>query len=138
MASCPPSIVLSMRKQMDTTAARLSRLAPELPATDLHASIEYYVKRLGFSLAMQMEGYAIIERGDVTIHLFDDAARKHSPVGIHIFTPELNELFAEFNAHGVKFAQTIEVKPWGNREFRAVDMYGNVLKFTEAVAQFGH
>lgn len=39
---------------MQTTAARLSRLAPELPATDIRASIQYYMERLGFSLAMQM------------------------------------------------------------------------------------
>lgn len=123
---------------MQSTAARLSRIAPELPSTDLRASIEYYVERLGFSLAVQMEGYAIVERGDIAIHLFDDMGRTHSPVGVHIFTPELDDLFAEFEAHGAKFVQTIEVKPWGNREFRVVDLGGNVLKFTEPAAESGH
>ena len=62
---------------MQTTAARLLRLAPELPAADMRASIQYYVERLGFSLAMHMEGYAIVERDGVAIHLFDDAGQEN-------------------------------------------------------------
>ena len=120
---------------MQTTAARLSRLAPELPAADMRASIQYYVERLGFSLAMQMEGYAIVERDGVAIHLFDDAGRERSPVGVHIFSPELDELSAEFERRGAKIVQGIEVKSWGNREFRLVDVCGNELKFTEPEAK---
>jgi uncharacterized glyoxalase superfamily protein PhnB len=120
---------------VQTAAAKLSRIAPELPAGGLSASIEYYVQRLGFSLAVEMEGYAIVERDGVAIHLFEDAGRKHSAAGIHLFTPDLEELFAEFEAHGAKIVQPIERKPWGNREFRVKDEFGNELKFTEPVEQ---
>jgi predicted enzyme related to lactoylglutathione lyase len=120
---------------MQTTAARLSRLAPELPAADLRASIEYYVERLGFSLSMQMDGYSIVERDGVAIHLFADGGRGHSPVGVHIFTPELDRLSAELEARGAKIIQPIEMKPWGNREFRVVDVFGNELKLTEPAAE---
>lgn len=120
---------------MQTAVAKLSRVAPELPASDLRSSIEYYVQRLGFSLAMQMQDYAIVERDPVAIHLFHDAERKHSPVGIHIFTCELEELLAEFETRGARIAQPIEMKPWGNREFRVLDNAGNELKFTEPVAE---
>jgi predicted enzyme related to lactoylglutathione lyase len=119
---------------MRTAAAKLTRVAPELPATDLHTSIEYYVQRLGFSLAMKMENYAIVERDGAAIHLFCDAERRHSPVGIHIFTTELEELFREFEARGAKVVQPIEIKPWGNREFRIADECGNELKLTEPLA----
>jgi uncharacterized glyoxalase superfamily protein PhnB len=120
---------------MQTAVAKLSRIAPELAAADLRASIEYYMRRLGFSLAMQMEGYAIVERDGVAIHLFADAGRKHSPVGIHVFTWDLEELFLEFEASGAKITQPIDSKPWGNREFRVLEEYGNELKFTEPVAE---
>ena len=119
---------------MQTSTARLSRLAPELPAADMRTSIRYYVERLGFSLALQMEGYAIVERDGVAIHLFDDANQEHTPVGVHIFTPDLDELFGEFDARGAKIVQPIEVKIWGNREFRLLDACGNELKFTEPLA----
>lgn len=119
---------------MQTTTARLSRLAPELPAADMRTSIRYYVERLGFNLALEMEGYAIVERDGVAIHLFDDVNQEHTPVGVHIFTRDLDELFAEFDARGAKVAQPIEAKPWGNREFRLLDAFGNELKFTEPLA----
>lgn len=119
---------------MQTTTAKLSRIAPELPAADLRASAAYYVERLGFSLAVEMQGYAIVERDGVAIHLFDDAGRKHTPAGVHLFTADLDELFAEFEVRGAKIAQPIERKPWGNREFRVKDDFGNELKFTEPSA----
>lgn len=120
---------------MQTTTARLSRIAPELPAANLRASIEYYVERLGFSLAVEMDGYAIVERDGVAIHLFADERREHTSTGVHLFTPDLDELFAEFEDRGAKIAQPIERKPWGNREFRVKDEFGNELKFTEPTAE---
>jgi uncharacterized glyoxalase superfamily protein PhnB len=120
---------------MRTTAARLSRLAPELPATNLCASIEYYVECLGFSLAVQMKDYAIVERDGVAIHIFEDARQEHSAVGVHLFTPDIDDLSAEFEGRGAKIVQPIETKPWGNREFRVMDACGNLLKFTEPVAE---
>jgi len=69
----------------------LSRIAPEVPVSNLQGSIDYYQKKLGFRLAMQVPDgeYAIVERDDVAIHLFQDNARSSSPVGIHIFTQDL-------------------------------------------------
>jgi uncharacterized glyoxalase superfamily protein PhnB len=120
---------------METTVAKLSRIAPELPVPDLRASIEYYVERLGFDLAVQMEGYAILERDGVAIRLFADAERQHSAVAIHIFTADLDELFRELEAREAEIVQPIQTKPWGNREFRVVDPGGNQLKFTEPLAE---
>jgi uncharacterized glyoxalase superfamily protein PhnB len=71
----------------------------------------------------------------VAIHLFADAERKQTPVGIHIFTPDLDELFAELEARGEKIVQPIEHKPWGNREFRVEDEFGNELKLTEPAGE---
>ena len=111
--------------------AKLSRIAPEMPASDLASALEYYEQRMGFRLAMRMTDYAIVERDGVAIHLFEDGARKHSPVGLHIFTEDLDELFAELRDSGALITQTIEKKPWGNREFRVKDDFGNEIKFTE-------
>ena len=111
--------------------AKLSRIAPEMPATDLASALEYYEQRMGFRVAMRMPDYAIVERDGVAIHLFEDRARKHSPVGIHIFTADLDELFEELRASGALITQAIEKKPWGNREFRVKDDFGNEIKFTE-------
>ena len=112
---------------------RLSRIAPELPVSNLKDSIEYYEQKLGFGVAMKMPDgdYAIVERDDVAIHLFQDSSRSPYPVGIHIFTEDLESLLAELQERGARVSQGILRKPWGNRDFRVNDDSGNEIKFTE-------
>jgi uncharacterized glyoxalase superfamily protein PhnB len=109
----------------------LTRLAPELPAENLDASLAFYEKQLGFKVKTLLpdQGYAIVERDGVAIHLFADDT--HSRAGLHLFTHELEPLHDELLLRGVRVSQPIERKPWGNRDFRVVDPAGNELKFTE-------
>ena|SRR5258708_40259587 len=111
----------------------LTRIAPEIPVSDLRESVEYYEQKLGFQLVMQMPSgdYAIVERDGIAIHLFEDNSRRLSPVGVHIFTPDLEDLYAEVQRRGASVSQPILRKPWGNRDFRVNDHSGNELKFTE-------
>ncbi len=114
----------------------LSRIAPEIPASDLRRSIDFYEKVLGFRLAMQMPdgAYAIVERDAIAIHLFRADGDRPGTVGLHIFTPELDALRDELLTRGADLSQDIERKPWGNRDFRVVDPAGNEIKFTEPLA----
>jgi uncharacterized glyoxalase superfamily protein PhnB len=111
----------------------LSRIAPELPVLDLQEATRYYENSLGFHPAIEYDGYAIVERDDTAIHLFLSGQGEHSPVGIHIFTGELESLHAELKERGARISQDIERKPWGNRDFRVTDPAGNTIKFTEAL-----
>jgi catechol 2,3-dioxygenase-like lactoylglutathione lyase family enzyme len=115
---------------------RLSRIAPELPVANLQETIEYYQQRLGFLLVNHLPSrdYAILERDDVAIHLFRDEGHSHSPVGIHIFTPDLEALHDELVQRGADLSQGILRKPWGNRDFRVNDNSGNEIKFTEPLS----
>lgn len=112
--------------------AKLSRIAPEIPVSDLPAAIEFYEKKLGFHLEVELPSghYAIVQRDHVAIHLFRDDAQTHTPIGVHIFTQELDELFDELQKRGPHIVQGIIRKPWGNRDFRVRDLFGNELKFT--------
>jgi len=113
--------------------AKLARIAPELPSANIDNALAYYEKKLGFEVAMRLpeNEYAIVERDDVAIHLFNSGEAKPSAVGVHIFTSELDQLFAELQTKGATITQKIERKPWGNRDFRVRDEFGNELKFTE-------
>jgi uncharacterized glyoxalase superfamily protein PhnB len=113
--------------------AKLTRIAPELPAANLQKAVTYYERKLGFRVAMQMPDgeYAVLERDDIAIHLFENAKRDQPPVGIHIFTTEIESLHEEYRRNGALVTQGIVKKPWGNRDFRVTDEFGNVLKFTE-------
>jgi uncharacterized glyoxalase superfamily protein PhnB len=118
--------------------ARLSRIAPEMPAANLREAIGYYVEKLGFELVSGLPDgeYAIVERDGVAIHLFRDSspdeARRHSGVAAHVFVDEIEALYVELAARGAEITQAIERKPWGNRDFRVRDLFGNELKFTES------
>ena len=116
--------------------AKISRIAPEIPACDLQAALKHYEQKLGFQVAMQMPGggYIIVERDGVAIHLFEDNTRSHSPVGLHIFTSDLDALYSELRQNGAHFTQGIVRKPWGNRDFRLQDDFGNEIKFTEPLS----
>ena len=113
--------------------AKLTRIAPELPSADIDNALAYYEQKLGFEVAMRLpeNQYAIVERDGVAIHLFNGGATKPSAIGVHIFTADLDQLFAEMQAKGATITQNIERKPWGNRDFRVRDDFGNELKFTE-------
>jgi catechol 2,3-dioxygenase-like lactoylglutathione lyase family enzyme len=113
--------------------ATLSRIAPEVPVADLQAALALYEQKLGFVVAAEAPGgdYAIVERDGIAIHLFLDEGRGSSPVGMHIFTHQLEELRQELADRGASFSQPILRKPWGTRDFRVKDDWGNELKFTE-------
>lgn len=112
--------------------ARLSRIAPELPAADLPAAIAFY-RKLGFEPVSETptRDYAIVERDGIALHLFEDTQHRSAPMGIHLFTTDLARPFEEFASRGIPFTQKIERRPWGNRDFRVKDDFGNELKFTE-------
>jgi uncharacterized glyoxalase superfamily protein PhnB len=116
--------------------AKLSRVAPELPVSNLRGSLQYYEQKLGFRVAMLMPAgdYAIVERDGVAIHLFQDDTGNHSPAAIHIFTHDLDELHAELQQRGAHLSQGILQKPWGSRDFRVSDDSGNEIKFTELLS----
>ncbi len=117
--------------------ARLARIAPEVPISDLRASVCYYEKKLGFRIAMEMpEGdYAVMERDDVAIHLFQRDGSNPSRTSFHVFTDGLDELYGEFQRSGARISQGIVRKPWGTRDFRVFDDDGNEIKFTEPLQE---
>jgi len=115
----------------------LLRIAPELPVSNVPKSIAYYEAKLGFHTTVTMpdEDYAIVERDDVAIHLFQSKNGTSAPGSIHIFTEGLDELHTELQKRGAHVKQGIVRKPWGNRDFRVIDDSGNEIKFTEPLPE---
>ena len=111
--------------------AKITRVAPELPSADLQGALTYYEQKLGFREELRLPDYAIVERDGVALHLYLDGSGQHTPVGIHLFCAELDEIYAEFRQSGALLTEGISRKPWGNRDFRVRDEFGNELKFTE-------
>jgi uncharacterized glyoxalase superfamily protein PhnB len=116
---------------------KLGRVAPEVPVRDMDESLTYYTTNLGFTVEMKMPGgdYAIVQRDDVALHLFEDIENSHTPGSLHIFTNDLDDLFAELHGRGAELSHRIVRRPWGNRDFRVSDPTGNEIKFTEPLPE---
>jgi uncharacterized glyoxalase superfamily protein PhnB len=112
--------------------SRVLRAAPELPVSDMDRALLYYDETLGFRTKMTMPGgeYAVVERDDVALHLFraDEAC---SPMSLHLFASGIDALYEEVQDKGADLKQPLKRQPWGNRDFRVLDPFGNEIKFTE-------
>jgi hypothetical protein len=72
---------MTLTTRRDAGSARLSRIAPEIPVSTVREAIEHYEGRLEFRIVMETpaEDYAILERDDIALHLFQDNGKSHSP-----------------------------------------------------------
>ncbi len=111
---------------------------PQLRTTDLPRSIDFYVARLGFTLAFTHEDfYAGIRVGTSVFHLklVDTVDPSIAFVAggdhLHLYfqTTDVEADAQRLRAHGVLFRHEIADTPWGTREFSIVDPDGHVLYF---------
>ncbi|HJT29464.1 MAG TPA: VOC family protein [Pyrinomonadaceae bacterium] len=110
---------------------------PEIPVTDMNAALDYYERKLGFSIDWGGDGGGIagISKGDCRIFLTDRDFRAHHgnapPVMIWLnlnSKEEVNELYELWNASQARIIATPESKPWKLHEFTASDLDGNLFR----------
>ncbi len=120
------------------TGARLISIVPQFLVLDLQAACAFYVEKLGFRVAFTFgDFYAGVERDGIMIHLklsdTPDPGRqtkqREDHLDVYINVDDVAALYAEYQSRGVMFAQPLEVKPWGMREFVVWDNSGFILHF---------
>ena len=130
----------------------LGRTIPALPVADLEAAVEHYREGFGFDAVHVGEGFAIVSRGEVRIHLWaatDDSWRERSdlrerPVAsgaesflagtasCRIEVAEVDPLYDELAAAGVLHEASrdgVTETDFGTREFACRDLDGNLIEF---------
>jgi catechol 2,3-dioxygenase-like lactoylglutathione lyase family enzyme len=126
-----------------TTTPIISGTAAQLFVADIKASCDFFVEKLGFSIVFvygEPPFYAQVKRDRGLINLrhvdrpvIDPALRDRESLlssDMGLDTPEaIKQLFLEFQAKGVAFAQTLRKEPWGARTFIVKDLDGNLLLF---------
>jgi len=135
---------------------KMKKTIPALPVQDIRESIEFYTTKLGFMVRHHEEGFCIVVRDDVEIHLWrsaDDSWKNKgadlavAPVcsgaesflagtaSCRIEVQGIDELFKEYKTKGVLYNPdtVVEVQPWGDREFPALDHHRNLLTFYEVI-----
>ena len=121
----------------------ISATAAQLFVADIKASCDFFVEKLGFSIVFvygEPPFYAQVRRDRGLINLrcvdrpvIDPELRDRESLlasDMGLDTPEeIKQLFLEFQAKGVTFAQTLRREPWGARTFIVKDPDGNLLLF---------
>jgi predicted enzyme related to lactoylglutathione lyase len=112
---------------------------PVLPAADVAESLRWWIDICGFTETFRdttPPNYAGITRGAAYLHLagMEDKALART-VGdqtmVRLAVDGIEELYAEYQARGGKVHPNgaLQAKPWGTREFGAIDPNGVCVTF---------
>jgi catechol 2,3-dioxygenase-like lactoylglutathione lyase family enzyme len=121
---------------------------PELFVTDIAASLDFFTRKLGFSIVFshgEPSFYAQVKRNAARLNLrhvdapvIDPALRDREQLLSAALTVaaagEIEQLFGEFQSANVTFVQTLETQPWGARNFIVKGPDGNLLLFAGPAA----
>jgi uncharacterized glyoxalase superfamily protein PhnB len=118
----------------------LKDVVPILFVRDVTASANFFQQKLGFEIDFLYGSppfYGGVSRDGVCLHLrfvgkpfFAQAAAEEESLILASFqVSNVPEMFQEFDAKGVEFAQKLEKQPWGGTDFQVRDPDGNVISF---------
>ncbi len=131
---------------------QLMKAVPALPVQDMEAATDFYRYQLRFTVIHKVEDYAILVRDAVELHLWLAYDRswqsrwkelESRPVtsgaesflagtaSCRIEVQDIESLYEEYKNNDVLYDvdTVVEPKPWGTREFSALDLERNLLTF---------
>lgn len=110
-----------------------------LAVKDLAPSAAHYINVLGFSRDFAVEGWAFLSLGAFRVMLGecpDDLSASETnnhAYFAHILVEDVDALYQGMLSRGAAFAQEIQDKPWGLREFCVVTPDGHRMVFGQAI-----
>lgn len=111
----------------------LTNINPKLPMRDKAATKEYYVKRLEFVEIADYGDYLLIKKDNIEIHFFEykELDVKQNYGQIYIRTDNIDILYQSMLDKKVDIHPngTLQIKPWGQKEFSLLDPDYNLLTF---------
>ena len=117
----------------------LSHSATIFPVKDVAASIDFYVKKLGFDLTFKWEDpitYAVVKSGEIGIHLAlrsDSYQVNREHVHLAIFVHDVDALYEQCLTKGVVIHHEIGDRDYGMRDFDILDPDGFIIGFSQEI-----
>jgi predicted enzyme related to lactoylglutathione lyase/GNAT superfamily N-acetyltransferase len=111
-----------------------------LVVRDVPASVAFYRDVLGFAVSFEygepVPFYAGVQRGAVKLHLHavDHAPRQAGHGCVYVFVDEVDTYFEQVASRGAKVEGPPVNRPYGLRDFGALDLDGNRLTFASPAA----
>ena len=118
----------------------VTQVIPQIRTTDIEASIDFYVNRLGFELDFRYQDfYAGIKAGDGLFHLklVDDTdpsidfVRQGDHLHLYFPTNDVRAMAQNLKARGVAFLTELHDTDYSSSEFSIADNQGHILYFSE-------
>ena len=110
---------------------------PEIPVTDMDQALDYYERKLGFSIDWGGVdgGIAGISKGECRMFLTDRDFRaghgNDAPVIVWLnleSKEEVEELYEIWKTAGARIVSAPKSKPWKLHEFTVADLDGNLFR----------
>lgn len=107
-------------------AVRFEGITPIFRVASVAASIDYYVKVLGFTLSWQVNFFACVKRDRSSIFLCEDD-QGHPGTWLWVGVTDAEALYEEYKTSGAKIRHRPTNYPWAY-EMQVEDVDGNVLR----------
>jgi hypothetical protein len=111
-------------------------IAPRFAVGDATQTLAFY-ERIGFACTHLEEGFMIVERDRVQLHLHPshDPPTRHGAFWIRV--SNIESLYQEYLAANVVISSQVRAKPWGFKEFHICDPFRNIFIFAESLPEGG-
>jgi catechol 2,3-dioxygenase-like lactoylglutathione lyase family enzyme len=117
---------MSSTELAKSEAVSFEGVCPILPVQDLPASIDYYVRTLGFAIDWQGPSFASVSRGKC--HIFLSHGDQGQPgTWVWIGVEDADALLEEYRRSGARVRHMPTNYPWAY-EMQVEDLDGNVLR----------
>lgn len=111
----------------------LKSAVPILASLNEEETKQFYTEKLGFTFYSSWDGYMILGRDKINIHLWPckDAEIPKSS-GCYINVTGVDKLYAEYEPLGVIHPNgKLQEMPWRMKQFSILDNNGNIIHFGE-------
>lgn len=118
------------------SAPTITKACPTLAAPQPREAAAWYRDALGFTVALELDGYAIVARDGIELRFWQCPDRHVAEnTSAYLRTEAPDALHAAFGQVGTggRISPVMD-REWGMREFHIHDPHGNLLKFGCPVA----
>lgn len=117
----------------------LTDINPKLPMRDKSVTRDFYIIQLGFKEFgnADYDGYLMLGKDNIQIHFFEFKALepKVNYGQVYIRTDNIEGFYKSLldKQTSIHPNGTLEIKPWGQKEFSVLDPDNNLLTFGQSI-----
>jgi Glyoxalase/Bleomycin resistance protein/Dioxygenase superfamily len=112
----------------------LHAIVPRIAVGNAQQTQAFY-GRIGFACTHQEEGFMIVERDGVQLHLHPSNEPPTGHWAFWIRVSNIEALYQEYSAVGVITSSKVKPQPWGFKEFHICDPFRNIFIFAESLTE---